>query len=131
MKRLALFACLAMLHCFAMGQTPVRFVIGFTPGGPSDILARSLAEKVSGPLGQPVVVQDRPGVRPGQGFCAGGARRHPAEHPGVAPVGARPRASSGAGAGAHLADELSKAMTGAREIPKWTKVVRVSGAKAE
>jgi tripartite-type tricarboxylate transporter receptor subunit TctC len=62
MRSFTLFACLAMLHCFAMAQTPVRFVVGFTPGGPSDILARSLAEELAGPLGQPVVVENRPGA---------------------------------------------------------------------
>jgi tripartite-type tricarboxylate transporter receptor subunit TctC len=62
MRRFALFACLAMLHCFATAQAPVRFVVGFTPGGPSDILSRALAEKLAAPLGQPVVVENRPGA---------------------------------------------------------------------
>src|SRR5947207_9711942 len=57
----ALLLCLTLVACPAMAQN-VRFVVGFTPGGSSDILARALAAKLADSLGQPVVVENRPGA---------------------------------------------------------------------
>jgi tripartite-type tricarboxylate transporter receptor subunit TctC len=41
---------------------PVRFIVGFTPGGPSDILARALGQKLGDAWGQQVVIENRPGA---------------------------------------------------------------------
>ena len=41
---------------------PLRIVIGFPPGATSDLLARTIAEKLTPVFGQPVIVESKPGA---------------------------------------------------------------------
>ena len=41
---------------------PIRLIIDFPPGGPSDTLARVVGERIAAALGQPVVFDNRPGA---------------------------------------------------------------------
>jgi tripartite-type tricarboxylate transporter receptor subunit TctC len=41
---------------------PVRLIVGFPPGGPTDVYARLIGEWLSNRLGQPFVIENRPGA---------------------------------------------------------------------
>jgi len=41
---------------------PIRMIVGFVPGGFTDVLARTVSQKLQERLGQPVVVENKPGA---------------------------------------------------------------------
>jgi tripartite-type tricarboxylate transporter receptor subunit TctC len=56
---------------------PVTLVVAFTPGGPSDVLARIVGKKMEELLGQPFIIENRPGA--GGNIAAESVARAPAD----------------------------------------------------
>ena len=57
------------VHAQSYPTKPIRFVVGFTAGGASDITSRIIGQKLTEHLGQPVIIDNRAGA---SGTIAGG-----------------------------------------------------------
>jgi tripartite-type tricarboxylate transporter receptor subunit TctC len=66
---LAFVAIVTVAFTFAFGATaadyptrPITIVVAFPPGGPSDVLARIVGKKMEQIVGQPFIIENRPGA---------------------------------------------------------------------
>ena len=64
----ALLAAVALPALAAWPEKPIKILIGYAPGGSTDVVARLLAPKLGEKLGQPIVIENKPG---GAGDFAG------------------------------------------------------------
>ena len=58
----AALALPALVQAQAWPNKTIHWIVGFAPGGGTDIVARALAQKVSEQLGQPVIIENRAGA---------------------------------------------------------------------
>jgi tripartite-type tricarboxylate transporter receptor subunit TctC len=77
MKLLLLLLFSAQAVAQSYPSRPLRMVVGFTPGGAADFVARAFQEPLARALGQPVVVENRPGA--GSSIAAEFVAKSPAD----------------------------------------------------
>ena len=53
--------CIAQAPASTWPNKPIRYIVPFAPGGTTDILARTIGERLGAALGQPIVVENKPG----------------------------------------------------------------------
>ena len=58
----ALSCCLSVTHAQQYPTKPVRLVHSFPPGGSTDLLARTVTQKMQESLGQNIIIETRPGA---------------------------------------------------------------------
>jgi tripartite-type tricarboxylate transporter receptor subunit TctC len=74
---LALLACLGPAQAQEWPAKPIRIIVPYPPGGQTDIVARWVGEKLSTAVGQPVVIENKPGAQAIIGITA--AKQAPAD----------------------------------------------------
>ena len=64
MRRILLVLLLAATSAFAQPypNKPIRLIVGFPPGGSADPTTRIMGQALSEQMGQPVIVENRPGA---------------------------------------------------------------------
>ncbi|HEX5129544.1 MAG TPA: tripartite tricarboxylate transporter substrate binding protein [Usitatibacter sp.] len=65
LRRLVALATLALVSAFAQAQypnKPVKIIVPWPPGGAVDTLARLIQQTVADPLGQPIIIDNKPGA---------------------------------------------------------------------
>jgi len=77
MRFVLLFLFAAQAFAQSYPSKPIRLVVGFAPGGAADFVARAFQEPLGRALGQPIVVDNRPGA--GSSIAAEYVAKSPAD----------------------------------------------------
>ena len=74
MPRVMAFALLSASPTLALAQQfpvkPIRFIVPYTPGGGTDLVARTIAQKLTTAWNQQVIIENRPGAQGSVGTAA-------------------------------------------------------------